>query len=123
MIRRILKFILSMMIVLSFNFSFAQDESTEVSSDTRSNIAKIIYAGLGGAVLGLSTLSFYGRPQDHLSNVMLGFSAGIIGGAVYVTFKSVQYNRSEEPTLVFEDNRNQNLSVLSQPQWMIGYNF
>src|SRR5580704_14870733 len=31
----------------------------------RKQLATIIFAGLGGAILGLSTLSFYGRPQDY----------------------------------------------------------
>lgn len=48
----------------------------------------IIFAGLGGAVLGLSTLSFYGRPQDKLSNIAIGAAVGIIVGTIYVTYKA-----------------------------------
>ncbi len=50
--------------------------------------AVIIFAGLGGAVLGLSTLSFYGRPQDKLANIAIGAAVGIIVGTVYVTYKA-----------------------------------
>ncbi len=50
--------------------------------------AVIIFAGLGGAVLGLSTLSFYGRPQDKLSNIAIGAAVGIIVGTIYVTYKA-----------------------------------
>jgi hypothetical protein len=49
-------------------------------------LATIIFAGLGGAVLGLSTLSFYGRPQDNLSNIAIGFAVGVIAGTTYVTY-------------------------------------
>ena len=44
--------------------------------------------GLGGAVLGLSTLSFYGRPQDRLSNIAIGFAFGVIAGTTFVTYKA-----------------------------------
>lgn len=54
----------------------------------RRQIATIIFAGLGGAVLGLSTLSFYGEPQEHASNIATGFGLGIIGGVAYVSYKT-----------------------------------
>ena len=44
---------------------------------------------LAGAVLGLSTLSFYGRPQDHLSNIAVGFAVGIITGTVITTYQAI----------------------------------
>ncbi len=55
---------------------------------TRRQVATIIFAGLAGAILGLSTLSFYGRPQDKLNNVAIGGAFGIIGGTIYTTYKS-----------------------------------
>jgi hypothetical protein len=54
----------------------------------RKQLATIVYAGLGGAILGLSTLSFYGRPQDKLSNIAIGFAIGVISGTSYVTYKA-----------------------------------
>lgn len=54
----------------------------------RKSVATIIFAGLGGAVLGLSTLSFYGNPQDHLGNISTGFALGIVAGTAYVTVES-----------------------------------
>ncbi len=54
----------------------------------RRQLATIIFTGLGGAVLGLSTLSFYGRPQDHLQNIALGFGVGIITGTVIMTYQA-----------------------------------
>lgn len=65
-----------------------QEEDEKKTSGTRRQLATIIFAGLGGAVLGLSTLSFYGRPQDKLSNIAIGFAIGVIGGTVYVTYKT-----------------------------------
>jgi hypothetical protein len=57
-------------------------------SGPRKQAATIIFAGLGGAVLGLSTLSFYGRPQDKLSNIAIGAAVGVIIGTVYVTYRA-----------------------------------
>jgi hypothetical protein len=51
-------------------------------------LANIVFAGLAGAVLGLSTLSFYGRPQDRLSNIAVGFAIGVIGGTMFSTYKA-----------------------------------
>ena len=42
------------------------------------SLATILFAGLGGSILGLSTLSFYGRPQDKLQNIAIGFAVGVI---------------------------------------------
>lgn len=54
----------------------------------RKQLATIIFAGLAGAILGLSTLSFYGRPQDKLSNIAIGFAVGVIVGTGYTTYKA-----------------------------------
>ena len=54
----------------------------------RRQLATILFAGLGGAVLGLSTLSFYGRPQDKLANIAIGFAGGVIVGTTFVTYRA-----------------------------------
>lgn len=69
----------------------AQDYNGAASSRSpgpRKQIATIIFAGLAGGVLGLSTLSFYGRPQDKLANVPMGVGIGVIIGAIYTTFNA-----------------------------------
>lgn len=66
---------------------FAQQNQNGIEpSGTRKQIAGIVFSGLAGAVLGLSTLSFYGRPQDRLSNIAVGFALGIIAGSVFITY-------------------------------------
>jgi hypothetical protein len=80
--------------LVSFLIAFlslpARAATTEsyATSDPRANLSTIFYTGVGGAVLGLSTLSFYGRPQDHLPNIAIGFAVGIIFGAGYVTLQA-----------------------------------
>ena len=66
----------------------AESRPPSVSSGPKAQVAMIIFSGLGGAVLGLSTLSFYDRPQDHLANIAVGAALGVITGTVYVTFKT-----------------------------------
>lgn len=72
----------------------------------RKHLANIVFAGLAGAVLGLSTLSFYGRPQDRLSNIAVGFAVGVIGGTMFSTYKAAAEPREfygfQDPTLRFE---------------------
>lgn len=63
-------------------------ERSAASGGPRRQLATIIFAGLGGAVLGLSTLSFYGRPQEKLANIAIGFAFGIIAGTALVTYKA-----------------------------------
>ncbi len=61
---------------------------TRSTGGPRRQLAMIIFAGLGGAVLGLSTLSFYGRPQDNLQNIAIGFAGGVIVGTTFVTYRA-----------------------------------
>lgn len=66
----------------------AADGDRPAMGGPRRQLATIIYSGLGGAVLGLSTLSFYGRPQDKLSNIAVGFAVGVIVGTIAVTYSA-----------------------------------
>ena len=84
-----------LMIVSVGSTSFAQqpppaqsEERSKPSGGPRRQLATILFTGLGGAVLGLSTLSFYGRPQDELKNIAIGFAFGVIAGTSYVTYKA-----------------------------------
>ena len=95
---RILKSLSRIAIVFLVCMSFAttgfaqatgpDGENARPISGPRKQLATIIFAGLGGAILGLSTLSFYGRPQDKLSNIAIGFAVGVIAGTSYVTYKA-----------------------------------
>jgi hypothetical protein len=68
--------------------SYAQSRSFAATEGPRKNFTTIIYAGLGGAILGLSTLSFHGRPQDHMDDIAIGFAVGIIAGAIYTSYQA-----------------------------------
>ncbi len=72
----------------------AQGTSYQQPAGPKRQLATIIFAGLGGAVLGLSTLSFYGRPQDKLNNIAIGFAVGVISGTIYTTYQTATRPRS-----------------------------
>jgi len=108
-----------------------EDEVVEETTfKPRRQVATIIYMGLAGAVLGLSTLSFYGRPQDRLTNIAVGFGAGVVIGAVYMT-----YTAATNPVEAFgsqiemEESRrlsmNQNLIGTGSlaPRWNMRWDF
>ena len=88
----------------------------------RRHMATILFAGLGGAVLGLSTLSFYGRPQDKLSNIAMGFAIGVFAGTCYVTYKAINTpsefygeNGSDRPRYDILQIRHAPLEVAERP--------
>lgn len=90
LLRGLLCLLLTMVFAFEARPAFAQGTMTEKppAGGPRRQLATIIYAGLGGAVLGLSTLSFYGRPQDKLANIAIGFAVGVIGGTAAVTYNA-----------------------------------
>lgn len=98
MVARFLKAFIPAILTLTIaTQSFAQTGYAEQRSTTltgpRKQLATIVFAGLGGAVLGLSTLSFYGRPQEKLSNIVIGFAFGIFAGTAYVTYRAAKNPR------------------------------
>lgn len=68
--------------------AYAQADGSSSARGAKKKINYIVLAGLGGAVLGLSTLSFYGRPQDKLSNIAIGAAFGIIVGTIMTTYQA-----------------------------------
>lgn len=108
---RVIAFLLSVSLVATLSEpAFAQRADDRAGQNAtqgpRRHLANIVFAGLAGAVLGLSTLSFYGRPQDRLSNIAVGFAVGVIGGTMFSTYKAAAEPREfygfEDPALRFE---------------------
>lgn len=84
--------IVSLTIILNLVLAphaFAQRANNQANmSGPSKHLSTIVFAGVAGAVLGLSTLSFYGRPQEKLTHIAIGAAIGIIGGAMYTTVKA-----------------------------------
>ncbi len=89
-LRKTISIFLVFATTITASFSFAQGTIVDKppSGGPRRQIATIVYAGLGGAILGLSSLSFYGRPQDKLVNIAYGAAIGIVFGTLAVTYSA-----------------------------------
>ncbi len=90
-------------------------------SAVKGKVARIMFAGLGGAVFGVSTLSFYDRPQNHLSNVAVGTIIGLLIGSAYVTsesWESPDHEYSNVPS-----QKNINFSKLNSTQVSFNFSF
>lgn len=74
---------------LTLNKALAQGQ-TDIVQKTQEDILLVAAAGAGGAVLGLSTLSFYDKPSTHISNIWTGAAIGVIVGVVWVAYNSAQ---------------------------------
>lgn len=98
--------------------AWAQDAGGEedIVKSTQSDLMMVGAAGVGGAVLGLSTLSFYDKPSKHIGNIWMGAAVGIIAGVIVVAVihaQKTQENMTEEASLHF-DTRERSLWHLSQ---------
>lgn len=70
--------------------AFAQQDTYPKGLEPRQAIGGILMAGLVGGILGLSTLSFYTRPQDNIRNITIGAGIGMIASAIYLTYSVSQ---------------------------------
>lgn len=61
---------------------------THANASAKRSLAAVLFASLGGAIVGLSTLSFYGEPQEHTNSITLGALVGFAGGVGYAVYDS-----------------------------------
>ncbi|HRO66697.1 MAG TPA: hypothetical protein PL182_03930 [Pseudobdellovibrionaceae bacterium] len=99
------------LVVSFFGLSSALAQTSYQNESLRNwkrGTAIVMFSGLAGGVLGLSTLSFYGDPEEHTSNVTTGALIGMLGGAGFLLWESSQANarwsmtsQRGEPALAF----------------------
>lgn len=96
------------------NNAFAQQDDAQFLDESLKDMTMVAGLGLGGAILGLSTLSFVEEPGDHLKNIVVGGAIGIIIGVGVVAFS--QATKSKE---LYENNAyNQlNFSTGDRVKW------
>lgn len=80
-----IKIIICLILFLS---SFGWAQANVSSSPFKRTTATILFASIGGGILGLSTLSFYGKPQEHTDNITTGVLLGFLMGVGYVVYES-----------------------------------
>jgi drug/metabolite transporter (DMT)-like permease len=94
----ILGLILASVLTLAPVASMAQEQPSnsqgDVFDDTMNDLYMIGGLGAGGAILGLSTLSFTEHPTQNLKNVWIGGAIGIIVGVGVVAWQ--QATKSQE---------------------------
>lgn len=86
--KKLICMLLSLQFVL-LSPAFAQDEEDFIKS-TQNDLILVGAAGVGGAILGLSTLSFVDKPSEHVSNIWTGAAIGVIAGVIFVAYNSAQ---------------------------------
>lgn len=69
---------------------FAQTDGENTLRAWKRDTAIVLFSAVGGGILGLSTLSFYGQPQEHTSNVSLGALIGLTAGVSYILWENAQ---------------------------------
>ncbi|WP_408097433.1 hypothetical protein ACJVC5_00565 [Peredibacter sp. HCB2-198] len=91
-----MKKIICLLLCLSFvlpSAAFAQED--DLIKNTQNDLILVGAAGVGGAILGLSTLSFVDKPSQHVSNIWTGAAIGVILGVIWVAYDSVQRNQDD----------------------------
>lgn len=68
--------------------------NTSLADDSMRDLLIVGGTGTMGAILGLSTLSFVDEPSEHLKNVYMGASLGVILGVSFVAY--VTANKEQE---------------------------
>lgn len=87
--------------------------------DSFRDISLIGATSLGGAILGLSTLSFVEEPGDHLKNIVVGAAVGIIFGVGMVAYMAATKNKSiyEDGTINLRPNKDLKFATTSRMRW------
>ncbi|ATH08796.1 hypothetical protein BIY24_12815 [Halobacteriovorax marinus] len=67
--------------------AMAQEGESSILQESVGDLTTVAAIGLGGAILGLSTLSFTEEPKDHLKNILVGGAIGIIAGVGIVAWQ------------------------------------
>jgi hypothetical protein len=86
--KQILVIFVGLILLTELCFAQGQTKTKAPTSNWRRNTAIVLFSGIGGSLLGLSTLSFYGRPQEHTNNITIGALLGVIGGIGYVVYEN-----------------------------------
>lgn len=103
--------------------AFSQDaggggESTYFEDSFR-DVSIVGATAVGGAVLGLSTLSFVEEPGDHLKNIVVGAAIGIIIGVGLVAYMAATKNKDkfEDNAFYIQPNKDTQFATTSRMQW------
>lgn len=100
LMKSVLRFVILISLIMNSSYSFAQEAAAGggdkgMFENSMKDVFTVIGTGIGGAVLGLSTLSFAEEPKDNLKNVVTGAAIGIILGVGIVAYKAATKNTQQ----------------------------
>ena len=92
-------FLLSLVTFFSLVMSpilLAQEAAGEgdIFSESMGDMFIVLGTAAGGAILGLSTLSFQDEPWDHTKNILIGLSIGTIVGVGVVAWQQATKSKT-----------------------------
>lgn len=95
----------------------AQEDNSLVQDSVR-DLTTVLAIGAGGAVLGLSTLSFVDEPKDHLRNILIGGAIGVIVGVGVVVYNQAENSRKEfEKQVLIRESKPQGFTSVARSRW------
>lgn len=90
-----MKKLVSVLLILNMVLLSPVTAQDDLLQNTQRDGMIIIGATAGGAILGLSTLSFVETPSRHISNIWTGAALGLIAGVILVAYNSAQKGQEE----------------------------
>src|SRR5690606_32175938 len=116
----VMKLACSLLLALVFVLprgAFAQDAQSDdnIVASTQNDILLVAGAGVGGAILGLSTLSFYDKPSKHVANIWTGAAIGIIAGVVIVAMTHAQ--KTQDDLTTYSPKMTPEFSTAAREDW------
>jgi len=94
MLNKLLSIIITLFIVINPIAGFAQ-ESSDPLDEPLQDISIVLGAGVVGAILGLSTLSFVDEPDEHYKNISIGGAIGLVVGVGVVVFSQATKSHND----------------------------
>ncbi|MBP5296781.1 MAG: hypothetical protein J6Y94_05565 [Bacteriovoracaceae bacterium] len=88
-----------------------------VWQDSKNDLKTVLYAGAGGMVLGLSTLSFAKRPSKKLRNITIGGALGVAAGVAFVIYSQAAKSRSALPQAELDSVPSAYFNSQEREQW------
>ena len=86
----------------------------DIVANTQTDMLTVAGAGVGGAILGLSTLSFYEKPSKHLTNIWTGGALGLIAGVIVVAINHAEKTQEE---MAYQYRNTPDFSTKSRETW------
>lgn len=114
------------LILIALTIGHSSVSSAQQSGKTfKRGVATILFSTLGGAILGLSTLSFYGEPQEHTENITTGALLGALAGAGYLVYDSsrVREGSYDISQSLEEQMRNKRALASAKAPVLVSYKF